>query len=180
MIHDPPTQPKIQLQVATQRTAQEQYWRHVANRTCLAILADHRTPLGMARLTKIPSTRGRDQAGSKRAGSEVFDVHVEPVQFSCGERMIITAPLRLEVLVAPSGEANVRTLASLRMWPTPQSAQVLFRYGRERRQLIRKDGLSGDVVFLFEQLLKPHTAQLWAAMQLEQEVSRKTDQTPGS
>ena len=37
--------PRIQLQVATQRTAREQYWRHVANRTCLAILADHRTPL---------------------------------------------------------------------------------------------------------------------------------------
>ena len=163
MIHDAP---KIQLQVATQRTAQEQYWRHVANRTCLAILADHRTPLGTAPLTMIPSTRGRDQAGSKQAGSKVFDVHVEPVQFLYQERTIITAPLRLKVLVAPSGEASMRTLATLRTWPPPQSPQVLFRYGRERRQLIRKDGLSGDVVFLFEQLLKPHTAQLWAAMQL--------------
>ena len=166
MIYDPPTQPKIQLQVATQRTAQEQYWRHVANRTCLAILADHRTPLGTAPLTMISSTRGRDQAGSKRAGSEVFDVHVEPVQLLYQERTIITAPLRLKVLVAPSGEASVRTLATLRTWPTPPSPQVLFRYGQERRQLIRKDGLSGDVVFLFEELLKPHTAQLWAAMQL--------------
>ncbi|AZI44255.1 hypothetical protein EHF33_15295 [Deinococcus psychrotolerans] len=90
----------------------------------------------------------------------------EPVQILYGERTIITAPLRLKVLVAPSGEASVRTLATLRTWPTPQSPQVLFRYGQEWRQLIRKDELSGDMVFLFEQLLKLHAKQLWAAMQL--------------
>jgi len=80
------------------------------------------------------------------------------------------------VLVAPSGEVSARTLATLRTWPP----QVLFRYGQERRQLIRKDGLSGDVVFLFEELLKPYREQLWGAIPLEQEVSRRTDQTPGS
>jgi len=44
-----------------------------------------------------------------------------------------------------------------RWFPT---LQVLFRSGQERRQLMRKDGLSGDVVFLFEQLLRLPTAQL--------------------
>ena len=96
----------------------------------------------------------------------MFLVEAEIVQILHRERTIITAPLRLKVLVAPSREASVRTLTTLRTWPTPQTPQVLFRYSRERRQLIRKDGLSGDVVFLFEELLKPHTAQLWAAMQL--------------
>ena len=92
--------------------------------------ADHRMPLGMARLTLISSTRGRDQAGSKRAGSDVFDVHVEPVQILYRERTIITAPLRLKVLVAPSGEASVRTLATLRTWPTPPSPRCCSAMGR--------------------------------------------------
>jgi len=166
MIHDPPTQPKIQLVVATQRTAQEQYWRHVANRTCLAILADDRMPLGIERLTVVHSTRARNQAGSKRAGSDVFFVEAEPVQILYQERTIMTAPLRLKVLVAPGGEASVRTLATLRTWPTPRTPQVLFRYAQDQRQLIRKNGLSGDVVFLFEQLLEPHKKQLWGAMLL--------------
>jgi len=42
----------------------------------------------------------------------------------------------------------VPTLATLRTWPPLQSPQVLFRYGQERRQLIRRDGLSEDVVSL--------------------------------
>lgn len=80
---------------------------------------------------------------------------------------MITAPLRLKVLRTPSGEASVQTLATLRTWSTPPSPQMLFRYRPELMRLVRQDGLSGDVVFLFEQLLKPHAAQLWPAIQLE-------------
>ena len=61
--------PEIQLKVAIRRAAQEQYGRHVANRLCLAILADNRTPLGAGQLTFTHSTRGRDQAPSKKAGT---------------------------------------------------------------------------------------------------------------
>jgi len=47
-------------------------------------------------------------------GSDVFLVEAEIVQIPYRGRTIITAPLRLKVLVAPSGEASVRMLATLR------------------------------------------------------------------
>lgn len=158
--------PEISLRAHIRRTAIELYWKHVANRTCLSILADNRTPLGKAKLTFVHSTRGRDQAGSKKAGSDVFFVKAEPVQILYGERTVITAPLHLEVRVLPKGEASIQTLATLRTWPTPRSTDVLYRYRRDLQAFERKAGLSGDMVYLFEELLRPHRAELLAALQL--------------
>lgn len=161
-----PPLPEILLRAPTRRTAIELYWKHVANRLCLAILADHRTPLGEAKLTFVHSTRGRDQAGSKPVGSDVFFVKAEPVQILYGERTLITAPLRLKVLVRPEGEASIRTLATLRTWSTPRTTDVLYRYRRDLQAFERKAGLSGDIVYLFEELLRPHASEMLTALRL--------------
>ena len=161
-----PAPPDIVLRAPIRRTAIELYRKHVMNRMGLAILADSRTPLGEAKLTFMPSTRGRDQAGSKPVGSDVFVVKVEPVQLLYGERTIITAPLHLKVLVMPEGEASRVTLATLRTWPTPRTTEVLYRYRRDLQTFERKAGLSGDMVHLFEELLRPHQAKLMSALNL--------------
>ena len=161
-----PPIPEIQLKVAIRRAAQEQYGRHVANRLALAILADNRTPLGEGQLTFTHSTRGRDQAPSKKAGGDIFYTKVEPVQLLYGERTIVTSPLSLKVLVKPEAEGSRVTLATLRTWPTPKTPEVLYRYRRDLLSLERKPGLSGDLVYLFEELLKPHRVELLRAMNL--------------
>lgn len=163
---NPRPAPEIQLKVAIRRAAQEQYGRHVANRLCLAILADNRTPFGQDQLTLTRSTRGRDQAGSKKAGGNIFYVKIEPVGLLYGERRILTSPLSLKVLVNPEAEGSRVTLATLRTWPTPKTPEVLYRYRRDLQSLERKPGLSGDLVHLFEGLLKPHQAELLRAMNL--------------
>lgn len=161
-----PPIPEIQLKVAIRRAAQEQYGRHVADRLCLAILADNCMPLGEGQLTFAHSTRGRDQAPSKKAGGDIFYTKVEPVQLLYGERTIVTSPLSLKVRVKPESEGGRITLATLRTWPTPKTPEVLYRYWRDLQSLERKPGLSGDLVHLFEELLKPHRVELLRAMNL--------------
>ena len=161
-----PPLPEIQLKVAIRRAAQDQYGRHVANRLALAILADNRTPLGEGQLTFTHSTRGRDQAPSKKAGGDIFYTKVEPVQLLYGERTILTSPLSLKVRVKPESEGGRITLATLRTWPAPKTPEVLYRYRRDLQSLERKPGLSGDLVHLFEELLKPHRVELLRAMNL--------------
>jgi hypothetical protein len=161
-----PPVPEIQLKVAIRRAAQEQYGRHVANRLCLAILADRRTPIGEAQLTSTHSTRGRDQTVGRKAGDDFFYTRVEPVQLLYGERIILTSPLSLKVWVKPEAEGSRLTLAMLRTWPTPKTPEVLYRYRRDLQSLERKPGLSGDLVHLFAELLKPHQAEMLRAMNL--------------
>ena len=161
-----PPVPEIQLKVAIRRAAQEQYGRHVANQLALAILADNCTPLGAGQLTFTHSTRGRDQAPSKKAGGDIFYTKVEPVQLLYGERAILTSPLSLKVRVKPEAEGSRLTLATLRTWPTPKTPEVLYRYRRDLLSLERKPGLSGDLVHLFEELLRPHRVELLRAMNL--------------
>lgn len=153
---DPRRGPEIQLKVAIRRAAQEQYGRHVVNRLCLAILADHRTPIGEGQLTSTHSTRGRDQTVGKKAGDDFFYTKVEPVQLLYGERIILTSPLSLKVWVKPEAEGSRVTLATLRTWPTPKTLEVLYQYRRDLQSLERKPGLSGDLVHLVAELLKPH------------------------
>lgn len=154
--HEPP---RIHVTASTREAAQRQYWRHVANRACLAILADQRHPVLTARQGSTDSTRPPQEAPHPGPGTDLYRVRVEPIQINDTE----TDWLQFDLLAEPTRPGNVLTLATLRDWPAPQSTEVLFRYWSARQQLVRRDGLSGDIVYLFEILLWPHAEEmLWA------------------
>lgn len=158
------TGPHIIVTASTREIAQRQYWRHVANRACLSILADTRLPLLTARQGTTDSTRGPEHPPRPGVGGDVFRVRAEPIEIQMPGETLQTDWLELDMLVRPTRPGNVLTLACVRDWLTPQSGDVLFRYDRQRRQLRPRPGLSGDVVYLFEILLYPHAGHLLAVM----------------
>ena len=155
-----PPQPAIVVTAPNAEAAQRQYWRHVANRACLAILADQRHPVLSARQGRTDPTRGPNHPPRPIIGGDVFQVRVEPIQIND----TLTDWLSFDLLVQPTRPGNILTLAVLRDWPTPQSGDVLFRYDSHRQQLRPKPGLSGDMVYLFEMLLWPHAEEMLDAM----------------
>lgn len=157
--------PAIIIAVPDRDSAQRQFWRHVANRACLSILADNRCPFWTPPQHSADPTRPPQHAPRTPPGGDLFEVRVDTIQLTLGASPpILTTPLTLLMLVALTGEGNRLTLAALRDWPAPKTAEPLFRYWDTRRQLVRRDGLSGDVVYLFEMLLAPHAAELLNAM----------------
>lgn len=160
----PKTEPRIIVTASNREAAQRQYWRHVANRACLAILADVREPVLTARQGSTHPTRGPEAPPRPSIGTDTFKVRAEPIQIEMQGQTIQTDWLEIDLLVRPSNPANILTLAVLRDWATPQSGDVLFRYDSHRQQLRPKSGLSGDVVYLFEMLLWPHADELLEAL----------------
>lgn len=162
----PKTEPRIIVKVPSREAAQRQYWRHVANRACLALLADQRHPILTARQGSTKSTRPPLEPPRPGVGSDVFRVRAEPIQIELPGETLQTDWLELDMLVKPEllSQGNRLTLEVLREWPAPKSSEVLFRYWETRHQLVRRDGLSGDVVYLFEILLYPFAADLLEAM----------------
>lgn len=161
----PKYEPRIIVTASSREAAQRQYWRHVANRACLAILADQRHPVLTARQGSTDSTRPPQEPPRPGIGTDLFRVRAEPIQIEIpGTETIQTDWLDIDLLVQPDllSEGNRLTLMCLRDWPAPQSAEVLFRYDSTNRTLARRSGLSGDVVYLFEMLLYP-----WAAVMLD-------------
>lgn len=157
------TPPHLQLIAATGPAAQRQYWRHVANRACLALLADTRElPLRVP--SAADSTEPPDEAPRVQVGTDVFLVRVEPVMYSIASaRPITTAPLRLRLHVLPDALMDRLQLQTLRAWPPQSSTEPLFRYHRAQQRLVTRDGLSGDMVALFERLLAPHAGEMLRA-----------------
>ncbi len=162
--------PTLRLAVPASQAAQRQYWRHVANRLALAILADAREPILTARTGSTNPTRAPSAPPRAPVGSDVYLLRAEPVELhlTATRAVIITEPLMLRVFVHPGvlpGVAQRLALATLREWPTPTTTEPLFPYMRDRQQFRVRPGLSGDMVALFETLLAPHAADLLAAME---------------
>ncbi|MBI0447196.1 hypothetical protein [Deinococcus sp. DB0503] len=162
--------PALRVVVPTEQAAQRQFWRHVANRLCLAILADAREPLLTARTGSTDPTRAPNAEPRTPVGSDVFRVQVESIELQVGSSRIVrvTEPLDFPFLVHPSllpGVAQRLALATLRGWPAPTTTEPLFPYMRDRQQFRVRPGLSGDMVALFETLLAPHAALLLDAME---------------
>lgn len=147
-----PPQPAIVVTAPTAEAAQRQYWRHVANRACLAILADQRHPVLTARQGTTTPTRGSEHPPRSQIGSDVFHVRVEPILIN----ETVTDWLQLDLLVKPTRPGNVLTLAVLRDWPSPATTEPLFKYRSHLKTFERRTGLSGDMVYLFQMLLWPH------------------------
>ncbi|WP_339098289.1 hypothetical protein WDJ50_18600 (plasmid) [Deinococcus sp. VB142] len=152
----------------TPRAAQREYWRHVANRACLAILADHRLPAVPAR-PSAPSTTPPTNPPRPPVGGDVFLVQAEAIQLTISGSLTQTQPLALEMVVNPEhlSLAARLSLQTLREWPTPQTIDPLFKYRRSTFGFERRAGLSGDMIMLFEELLRPHAAEMLWAMGLE-------------
>lgn len=152
----------------TPQAAQREYWRHVANRACLAILADSRLPAVPPRPVAPSST---PPSGPPRpvVGGDVFLVQAEAIQLTISGKLTQTQPLTLEMRVDPaqlSVPARL-SLQTLREWPTPQTVDALFKYRRGTFGFERRRGLSGDMITLFEELLRPHAAELLGALGLK-------------
>lgn len=160
----------LRVAVPTSPAAQRQFWRHVANRLCLAILADARQPVLTAHTGSASSTRGPDAPPRPQIGSDVFEVRAESIELQIGTGRVIhvTDPLAFQVLVTPGvlpGLAQRLALETLRDWPTPTTTEPLFPYMRDRQQFRVRPGLSGGMVTLFEVLLEPHARRLLSAME---------------
>jgi hypothetical protein len=154
---------RMTVKVPNREAAQRQFWRHVANRTCLAVLADARYPASTPR-PGTDSTRPPLEAPRAPVGSDVFRVRAEPIGIQLAGQLTQTQPLELAVLVWPRTPGTRLTLATLRDWPTPETTEPLFRYRAHHQTFERRTGLSGDIVYLFETLLAPHAAELLGAM----------------
>ncbi|WP_394649451.1 hypothetical protein [uncultured Deinococcus sp.] len=161
---DPPAPPQLIVVVPDHAAALRQLWRHVANRACLAILADARLPTGSPSLTVPHTTTPPDGPPRVLPGGDVFRVRVDPLGIAVAGRIITTPRLDIDLPVRPEGEGAQVTLRTLRGWPAPKTPDPLFRYWAVRRQLVRRDGLSGDVVALFETLLAPYARTLLDAL----------------
>ena len=159
-----PPQPAIVVAAPNSEAAQRQYWRHVANRAALAILADQRHPVLTAQHGSTNPTRGPEHPPRPTIGSDVFRVRAEPIQIELPGQTLQTDWLTLDMLVRPTRPGNVLTLATFRDWPTPQSPDVLFKYRSHLKTLERRTGLSGDIVYLFQMLLWPHARDMLDAM----------------
>ncbi|WP_288404931.1 hypothetical protein, partial [uncultured Deinococcus sp.] len=97
-------------------------------------------------------------------GGDVFRVRVDPLGIAVAGRVITTPRFDFDLPVRPEGEGAQVTLRTLRGWPAPTTAEPLFRYRSNLRQLARRDGLSGDMVALFEALLAPYAQTLLDAL----------------
>lgn len=155
-----PTPPDIVVTASSPEAAQRQYWRHVANRACLAILADHRHPALTARPGRPGATRGPNQPPRPVPGSNVFYVRAEPIQINDA----VTRHLSLNLLVQPTQPGNILTLAALRDWPAATTTEPVFKYRSHLQTFERRTGITGDVIYLFELLLWPHAQDLLNAM----------------
>ncbi|WP_293913721.1 hypothetical protein [Deinococcus sp.] len=157
------TPPHLRLIAATGPAAQRQYWRHVANRLALSVLADSRE-LPLRAPGAADSTQPPHEAPRVQVGTDVFLVRVEPVMYSVASaRPITTAPLRLRLHVLPDALMDRLQLQALRAWPPQTTTEPLFRYHCARQRLVTRDGLSGDMVALFERLLAPHAGEMLRA-----------------
>ncbi|MDP9763857.1 hypothetical protein [Deinococcus enclensis] len=155
-----PPQPAIVVTAPNAEAAQRQYWRHVANRACLAILADQRHPVLTARQGRTDPTRGPNHPPRPIIGGDVFQVRAEPIQIND----TVTDWLSFDLLVQPTRPGNILTLAVLRDWPAPTTTEPLFKYRNHLNTFERRTGLSGDMVYLFEMLLWPHAQEMLDAM----------------
>lgn len=154
------------IEVATHEAAQRQFWRHVANRACLAILADARVPLirvGAAQGTKPPQTV------KNVVGAEVYVVKAESIEIKIDNLTNKTQPIEIEVAINTNilSRGSIMTLDTIKMWSTPKTPEILFKYWSTRKQLVRREGLSGDVIYLFEELLRPHAKEILNALSLD-------------
>lgn len=156
--------PELLIRVPSRDAALLQFRRHIINRLALAILADQRLPLPAAPRLSTNPTRPPLAAPVPGQRSDVYDVRVDPLAVQLPDASFETDPLRLAVAAHPGTLPNASTRLTLAefqgrgKYPGFQttSSEPVYRYQAERGQLRRHEGLSGDVIYLFQLLLTPH------------------------
>jgi len=118
-------------------------------------------------LTKKPVTRrvvvlNRDAAQSQfwrhvsnRAALSILANNRHPVLTSHSSAYSPRTPIGSDTFACPVESIDILTLADQRAWPESKTAEPLFRYSADRQEFRRREGLSDDVLALFEALLRP-------------------------
>jgi len=152
------------IRVPSRDAALLQFRRHVTNRLALAILADQRLEFVTAPRLSTDPTRPPQAPPTFGPRSDVYDVRIDPLAIQLPNADFETDPLRLAVDAHPGTLPSVSTRLTLfefqGRWQyegfKTTSPEPIYRYQAERGQFRRREGLSGDVVYLLSLLLKPH------------------------
>lgn len=156
--------PELLIRVPSRDAALLQFRRHIINRLALALLADQRLEFVTAPRLSTDPTRPPQHAPAFGPRPDLYDVRVDSLAVQLPGVCFETDPLRLTVWAHPEMLPNASTRLSLAAFQgrgthdgfQTTSTEPIYRYRPDRGQLRRRDGLSGDVVYLFQLLLVPH------------------------